>query len=174
MALVSRFFDIPEQTCFLFGPRGTGKSTWLRHCLPDALFVDLLDPVRHRSLEARPERLRELLAGAQLGTVVIDEIQRVPALLTVVHAMLEEPSPPRFVLTGSSARKLRRGGVDLLGGRAVQCTLHPFMAAELPAFDWPAHWKRACSRWCGARRSQAQRWRATRACISTRKCGRRA
>ena len=135
MALVSRFFDIPEQTCFLFGPRGTGKSTWLRHRLPDALFVDLLDPARHRSLEARPERLRELLAGAQPETVVIDEIQRVPALLTVVHAVLEEPSPPRFVLTGSSARKLRRGGVDLLGGRAVQCTLHPFMAAELPAFD---------------------------------------
>ena len=135
MALVGRFFDIPEQTCFLFGPRGTGKSTWLRHRLPDALFVDLLDPARHRSLEARPERLRELLAGAQRGTVVIDEIQRVPEMLTVVHAVLETPSPPRFVLTGSSARKLRRGGVDLLGGRAVQCTLHPFMAAELPTFD---------------------------------------
>ena len=78
MALVSRFFEIPEQTCFLFGPRGTGKSTWLRHRLPDALFVDLLDPARHRSLEARPERLRELLASAQAKTVVIDEIQRVP------------------------------------------------------------------------------------------------
>jgi len=135
MALIGRFFEIPEQSCFLFGPRGTGKSTWLGHRLPDALFVDLLDPARHRSLEARPERLRDLLAGTQRRTVVIDEIQRVPALLTVVHAMLEEPSPPRFVLTGSSARKLRRGGVDLLGGRAIQCTLHPFMAAELPAFD---------------------------------------
>ena len=135
MALISRFFEIPEQTCFLFGPRGTGKSTWLRHRLPDALFVDLLDPARHRSLEARPERLRELLAGAQAETVVIDEIQRVPELLTVVHALLEEPSPPRFVLTGSSARKLRRGGVDLLGGRAIECSLHPFMAAELPTFE---------------------------------------
>ena len=58
-----------------------------------------------------------------------------PELLTVVHAVLEEPSPPRFILTGSSARKLRRGGLDLLGGRAVQRTLHPFMAAELPDFD---------------------------------------
>ena len=135
MALIRRFFEIPEQSCFLFGPRGTGKSTWLRHRLPDALFVDLLDPARHRSLEARPERLRELLAGAQPKTVVIDEIQRVPELLTVVHATLEAPSPPRFVLTGSSARKLRRGGVDLLGGRAIQRTMHPFMAAELPAFD---------------------------------------
>ena len=135
MALIGRFFEIPAQSCFLFGPRGTGKSTWLRHRLPDALFVDLLDPARHRRLEARPERLRDLLAGTQCETVVIDEIQRVPALLTVVHATLQEPSPPRFVLTGSSARKLRRGGVDLLGGRAIQCTLHPFMAAELPAFD---------------------------------------
>ena len=135
MALISRFFTIPEQTCFLFGPRGTGKSTWLRHQLADALFVDLLDPARHRSLEARPERLLDLLAGTRHGTVVIDEIQRVPALLTVVHATLEQPAAPRFVLTGSSARKLRRGGVDLLGGRAIECTLHPFMAAELPKFE---------------------------------------
>ena len=136
MDFVSRFFRIPDRSCFLFGPRGTGKSTWLRHRLPDALFLDLLDPARHRALSARPERLRELLAGAPgADTVVIDEIQRVPELLTVVHAILEEPAPPRFVLTGSSARKLRRGGVDLLGGRAVRRTLHPFMAAELPAFD---------------------------------------
>ena len=136
MDLVSRFFEVPVQSCFLFGPRGTGKSTWLRDRLPDALFLDLLEPALHRSLSARPERLRELLAGSPgKQTVVIDEIQRIPELLTVVHAVLEEPSPPRFVLTGSSARKLRRGGVDLLGGRAVHRTLHPFMAAELPEFD---------------------------------------
>ena len=136
MELVSRFFDIPDQSCFLFGPRGTGKSTWLRDRLPDTLFLDLLEPALHRSLSARPERLRELLAGApRVDTVVIDEIQRVPELLTVVHALIEEPSPPRFILTGPSARKLRRGGVDLLGGRAVHRTMHPFMAAELPGFD---------------------------------------
>ena len=136
MEFISRFFNVPDQSCFLFGPRGTGKSTWLRHKLPDALFLDLLDPALHRSLSARPERLRELLAGSpRVDTVVIDEIQRVPELLTVVHALIEEPSPPRFILTGSSARKLRRGGVDLLGGRAVHRTMHPFMAAELPGFD---------------------------------------
>ncbi|MCY4485586.1 MAG: DUF4143 domain-containing protein [Deltaproteobacteria bacterium] len=136
MELVSRFFEIPDQSCFLFGPRGTGKSTWLRNRLPDALFLDLLDPALHRSLDARPERLRELLAGSpRTGSVIIHEIQRIPELLTVVHALMEEPSPPRFILTGSSARKLRRGGVDLLGGRAVRRTMHPFMAAELPAFD---------------------------------------
>ncbi|MYN65185.1 MAG: ATP-binding protein [Acidobacteria bacterium] len=136
MELIGRFLKVPNQSCFLFGPRGTGKSTWLHDRIPDALFVDLLDPSTHRNLSARPERLRELLAGAPgRETVVIDEIQRVPELLTVVHAVMEEPSPPRFILTGSSARKLRRGGVDLLGGRAVQRTLHPFMAAELPGFD---------------------------------------
>ena len=136
MELVSRFFQVPDRSCFLFGPRGTGKSTWLRRRLPDALYLDLLDPALHRRLSARPERLRELMAGAPgKDTVVIDEVQRIPELLTVVHAVLEEPAPPRFVLTGSSARKLRRGGVDLLGGRAVLRTLHPFMAAELPDFD---------------------------------------
>ena len=136
MDFLGRFFRIPGRSCFLFGPRGTGKSTLLRERLPDALHLDLLDPALHRSLSARPERLRELLAGAaDVGTVVIDEIQRVPELLTVVHAVMEEPARRRFVLTGSSARKLRRGGVDLLGGRALNCTLHPFMAAELPTFD---------------------------------------
>ena len=136
MEIVSRFFDIPSQSCFLFGPRGTGKSTWLRHRLPGALFLDLLEPALHRSLNARPERVREFLAGSPgTGAVVIDEIQRIPELLSVVHALLEEASPPRFILTGYSARKLRRGGVDLLGGRAVHRTMHPFMAAELPDFD---------------------------------------
>ena len=136
MEIVGRFLQIPDQSCFLLGPRGTGKSTWLRRRLPDALYLDLLDPALHRSLSARPERLRELLAGSPgKRTVVIDEIQRVPELLTVIHAILEEPSPPRFILTGSSARKLRRGSVDLLGGRAVHRTMHPFMASELPEFD---------------------------------------
>ena len=136
MDFVTRFFRLPEQSCFLFGPRGTGKSTLLKERLPDALHLDLLDPALHRSFAARPERLREVLSGApEKATVVIDEIQRVPDLLTVVHAVLEEPDAPRFVLTGSSARKLRRGGVDLLAGRALNRTLHPFLAAELPHFD---------------------------------------
>lgn len=136
MNIISRFFTIPKESFFLFGPRGTGKSTWLRARLPGALYLDLLEPGLHRRMATRPERLRDLLAGAPGAcTVVIDEIQRVPELLSVVHAVLEEPSPPRFVLTGSSARKLRRGDVNLLGGRALHQTLHPFMAAELPDFD---------------------------------------
>ena len=136
MEFIGRFLDLPERSCFLFGPRGTGKSTWLRHIVPHALYLDLLDPALYRRLVARPEHLRDLLAGSPRATVVIDEIQRAPALLSVVHALLEQERPPRrFILTGCSARKLRRGRVDLLGGRALYRTMHPFMAAELPNFD---------------------------------------
>lgn len=135
MEFRSRFCGTPEKSFFLFGQRGTGKSTWLRHELPDAVFVDLLKPETYRELQARPERLREIALGlTPKRTVVVDAVQRVPELLNVVHEVLERPGAPRFVLTGSSARKLRRGGVDLLAGRALLRTLHPFMAAELAEF----------------------------------------
>ena len=128
---------MPAQSFFLFGPRGTGKSTWLRHCFPEALFVDLLRPDVYRDLQAQPERLTALVLGApHTDTVVVDEVQRIPELLNVVHDFIERPGlHRRFVLTGSSARKLRRGGVDLLAGRALLRTLHPFIAAELPEFQ---------------------------------------
>jgi predicted AAA+ superfamily ATPase len=101
--------------------------------------LDLLQPDLARDLIARPERLRDIISGSPVHpTVVIDEIQRVPELLDVVHALIESRDKRRFVLTGSSARKLRRGGVNLLGGRAVVRTLHPFMAAELDTFDLTA------------------------------------
>src|SRR5206468_1195377 len=149
MELQRRFFKAPRQSFFLFGPRGTGKSTWLRHAMPDALFVDLLQPDVTRELAARPERLRDLVRGdPERQVVVIDEVQRVPELLSVVHLLIESRDKRRFVLTGSSARKLRRGGVDLLAGRAVLRTLHPFMASELERFDLQAaltkgflHWR---------------------------------
>lgn len=133
MAFIKRFFDPPEGHYFLFGPRGTGKSTWLREQHEDALWVDLLAPDVERRLRARPERLREMVEGAEAETVVVDEVQRVPDLLTVVHQLIEERSGVRFVLTGSSARKVKRAGVDLLAGRAVMRSLHPFVAAELGA-----------------------------------------
>jgi len=136
MELVSRFLPIPAQSFFLFGPRGTGKTTWLRQRFPDALYLDLLKPDLFRELSARPERLTERVSARPgVTTVIVDEVQRVPELLTVVHDRLEEPISPQFILTGSSARKLRRGGVDLLAGRALLRTLHPFMAAELVEFD---------------------------------------
>jgi predicted AAA+ superfamily ATPase len=133
MAEIPRFFREPAGHYFLFGPRGTGKSTWLAATHPDALRVDLLAPEVHRAYAARPERLRELMAAnPHASVVVIDEVQRVPALLDVVHEQIEaRKGRTRFVLTGSSARKLKRAGVNLLAGRAVERTLHPFMAAEL-------------------------------------------
>lgn len=137
---LARLTVAPEGHFFLLGPRGTGKSTWLRQTFPDALRIDLLDPATERALLAQPESLRERIAGAPSArVVVVDEVQRAPSVLTVVHAMIEERARYRFVLTGSSARKLRRTGVDLLGGRAALCRMHPFLAAELGAgFDLTA------------------------------------
>lgn len=132
MEMLDRFFDPPAGSFFLFGPRGTGKSTLVRQTYSEAIYIDLLDPEVHRSLSARPEQLREKLAASERPTtVIIDEIQKVPALLDLVHSLLEEKAGLRFILTGSSARKLRRQGVDLLAGRAILTSLHPFMAAEL-------------------------------------------
>lgn len=132
MKTIPRFLSCPEKSFFLFGPRGTGKSTWLQTRFPDAIFLDLLAPEICRQFLAHPERLRELVAGnTNKRTFVIDEIQRAPVLLTVVHKLIESYPELRFVLTGSSSRKLKRAGVDLLAGRAVLTTCHPFMAAEL-------------------------------------------
>ncbi len=131
MATVSRFFQEPEGSFFLFGPRGTGKSTWLGQRFPEALWLDLLDPSLARRLLANPSLLREMLeARPQTRDVVIDEVQRIPELLTLVHQLIEERRA-RFALTGSSARKLKRSGVDLLAGRAGLRAMHPFLAAEL-------------------------------------------
>jgi predicted AAA+ superfamily ATPase len=92
----------------------------------------MLQPDRLREYLARPERLRELAHQQEDGQVfVIDEVQKAPELLSVVHSLIEEHRGWRFVLTGSSARKLRRGGVDLMAGRAIWRELHPYMAAEL-------------------------------------------
>jgi len=134
-----RFFSPPDQSFFLFGPRGTGKSSWMEHSYSEALVVDLLKPDVFREMSARPERLAQLvLANKDRYPVVIDEVQRVPELLNVVHDLIERLPGHRFVLTGSSARKLRRGVVDLLAGRALYRTLHPFMAAELSTFSLEA------------------------------------
>lgn len=132
MEMVRRFFKPPRTSFFLFGPRGTGKSTFVRQSFPKAVYLDLLDPERVRSLSAMPERLKEIVQ-AHTGSrcVVIDEIQKVPDLLMVVHSLIESQKGWTFILTGSSARKLKRTGVNLLGGRALLHTLHPFMAAEL-------------------------------------------
>ena len=132
MESTPRYFTPPADHFFLLGPRGTGKTWLTQRLFPDALRIDLLDPETVRSMSARPERLRELLAARpDAGQVVVDEVQKLPDLLEVAHLLIEEKRNVQFIFTGSSARKLRRAGVNLLGGRAAQKSLHPFMAAEL-------------------------------------------
>lgn len=132
METIRRFFEPPHESFFLFGPRGTGKSTLVKERFPDALYIDFLDPEVFRIFSARPEHLRErLLAATNIRTVIIDEIQKVPEMLSLIHALIEEKRGWQFVLTGSSSRKLKRAGVDLLAGRALLHSLHPFVAPEI-------------------------------------------
>ncbi len=132
METIPRLLNAPEKSFFLFGPRGTGKSTWVRKTFPGAVRLDLLQADTFRTYSAKPETLRDLVAADEgPRTVVIDEVQKIPSLLEMVHTLMEERKNLRFILTGSSARKLKRAGVDLLAGRAVVRTLHPFLAFEL-------------------------------------------
>lgn len=132
MVFTARIFTPTRDHFFLLGPRGTGKTLWSVHHYPRALRIDLLDPETLRLLSARPERLTELAEGNRdRPQIIIDEVQKLPALLEVVHLLIERRTGQQFILTGSSARKLRRQGVNLLGGRAVQKHLHPYVAAEL-------------------------------------------
>jgi predicted AAA+ superfamily ATPase len=132
MDKVRRFFEPKQHSFFLFGPRGTGKSTLVKETFPDALYLDLLLPDVFRRYSARPERIRELVDGhPEKKAVVIDEVQKVPELLEAVHSLIEEKRGLQFILTGSSARKLKKTGVNLLAGRVQMKRMHPFVAAEL-------------------------------------------
>lgn len=132
-ALVKRFFEPPKQSSFfLFGPRGTGKSTWMKALFPEALYLNLLLSAIREKFRAYPDELiNEVNALPKPAVVIIDEVQKAPDLLAVVHTLIEEKLGLQFILTGSSARKLKRGGADLLGGRALIKHLDPFMATEL-------------------------------------------
>jgi predicted AAA+ superfamily ATPase len=132
---ISRGLTLPEpgrETFFLWGPRQTGKSTLLRRAYPRAHWVDLLKSDEYRRYLERPELLRGELADMHASglQVVIDEIQKVPTLLDEVHWLMENQGV-RFALCGSSARKVKRGAANLLGGRAVRYELHGLTAAEL-------------------------------------------
>ncbi|MBD3318274.1 MAG: AAA family ATPase, partial [Chitinivibrionales bacterium] len=129
---VKRYFSAPKQSFFLFGARGTGKSTWLQTHFSDCLYLNLLETDVLRNLGSYPEKLEQIVdAHPEKDTVVIDEIQKAPQLLSVVHNLIESKNKKQYVLTGSSARKLKRSGVDLLAGRAIKKSMHPFMASEL-------------------------------------------
>jgi uncharacterized protein len=133
--MYSRSLRAPETSFFLFGPRGTGKSTWLRTVLPHAFVVDLLHAGTFNELLADPSRLESRIPRGWKDFVVIDEVQKAPALLDEVHRLIEKHKL-RFALTGSSARKLKRQGVNLLAGRARTLAMHPLTTAELGAdFD---------------------------------------
>jgi predicted AAA+ superfamily ATPase len=120
---------VGRKSHFLFGPRQTGKTTLIRDALPGVPVYDLLDSAVYLALSREPGRLaEELPPGTRVAA--IDEIQRLPELLNEVHRLIEARHI-RFLLTGSSARKLRRGGVNLLGGRARTLHLHPLTRVEL-------------------------------------------
>lgn len=126
----------PKGSFFLFGPRATGKSTWIESEFADAVSYDLLNTSELLRLSRDPSLLYRETSDAPAGTwVVIDEIQKIPALLNEVHRLIEKKKL-RFVLSGSSARKLRRGGTNLLAGRAVVEHMFPLTSAEM-AFDYP-------------------------------------
>lgn len=135
MKSIKRTFIAPKESFFLFGPRGTGKSTYLRDNFPNAKLIDFLDPGTYRSFIGRPEILKEIVEGnSDKKIFILDEIQKIPEVLTVVHQLIETKKKVQFILTGSSSRKLKRTGVDLLGGRAELCRMHPFTAKELGSY----------------------------------------
>ncbi len=126
-----QLFDIVNRkSVFLLGPRQTGKSTLLRGLFPDSLYVDLLEADTFRELSAFPETLRQRITDRH-RFIVIDEVQKLPRLLDEVQLLMDRNKNLRFVLTGSSARKLKRGKANLLGGRALFLKLHPLISPEL-------------------------------------------
>ena len=131
-----RLLNAPTLSFFLLGLRGVGKRTWARERFPKAVWIDLLREATFQAHLADPRLFRRQVAAVGAGDwVVVDEVQRLPSLLNEVHSLIEEKQI-RFVLAGSSARKLRRAGVNLLGGRALSRTLSPFLPSELGAdFD---------------------------------------
>jgi predicted AAA+ superfamily ATPase len=132
--MFKRFLNLPKagvETFFLWGPRQTGKTTLLQATYPDALRIDLLKAEEYRRYLQNPEALRaHFEAGGLPAQIVIDEIQKVPQLLDEVH-WLHEHRGTRFALCGSSARKVKRGHANLLGGRAVRYELHGLTAMEI-------------------------------------------
>ncbi len=138
MAMFTRMLSLPTRSFFLLGPRGTGKTTWLRRHLPKAKWFNLLLDRELLELTTNAGHFRRQVEALPRGSwVVIDEVQRLPALLNDVHDVLSRSSSRiRFALTGSSARKLRRGDVNLLAGRALSRRLLPLTLAEAEA-RWP-------------------------------------
>ena len=141
MENIQRYLKVdlpPKQSAFLWGPRKTGKTTFLRKNFPESISYNFLDTDLFFEVSKDPSVLRERILGltsAQLSRpIILDEVQKVPAVMDEVHYMIEEKGL-RFILCGSSARKLKRGHANLLGGRAWRYGMFPFVSAELPQLD---------------------------------------
>jgi predicted AAA+ superfamily ATPase len=142
MTYFNRILDLRQEagkrSVFLFGPRQTGKTSLIKRLFPEAVRYDLLRADVFLRITQRPQLIREELTGRRIspaeGPVIIDEIQKLPILLDEVHYLMEEHGF-LFILTGSSARKLKRGAANLLGGRARTRHLFPLVSAEIPGFD---------------------------------------
>lgn len=127
--------DAENESIFLWGARQTGKSTLLQLLFPNTRYIDLLKSDEFERYNRRASLLREELSLLQENElIIIDEIQKIPELLDEVQWLMTNKNH-RFILSGSSARKLRRSGVNLLGGRAIRKHLYPFVSAEIPDFD---------------------------------------
>lgn len=129
------FEGAENESLFLWGARQTGKSTLLKELFPNALWFDLLLSNEYEKLNKNPEILREtILANLSVSPVIIDEIQRIPTLLNEVHWLISNHNV-RFIMCGSSPRKILRSGANLLGGRALRYELYPLISVEIPDFD---------------------------------------
>jgi predicted AAA+ superfamily ATPase len=115
---------IAGKSFFLFGPRGTGKTTWVKSAFPKAVYIDLLEAELFNDLTAHPQRLASFIPPGFRDWIIIDEVQRVPDLLHEIHRLIEAQKY-HFILTGSSPRKLKKKGPNLLAGRALILSLHP-------------------------------------------------
>jgi len=126
---------LKRKSLFLLGPRQTGKSTFLRHTFPQALYINLLKNSEYQEYLNKPDqlqnRVRYFINNSESRVIIIDEIQKLPNLLDEVHDLIETYKSLRFILTGSSARKLKRGGANLLGGRATKIDFFPLCYVEL-------------------------------------------
>lgn len=122
--------NLPKSSFFLFGPRGTGKTTFLKRHFPDAINIDLLQDDIFNKLLANPSGLQLRIPDNFSGWIIIDEVQKIPAILDEVHRLIEN-NKYKFILTGSNARKLKKRGVNLLAGRAITLFLSPLCSAEI-------------------------------------------
>lgn len=129
-----QFKTLKRSSCFLWGPRQVGKSTLLANLFPQAQYINLLEPQIFRAYVTEPEKLKEHVLSQPHALTIIDEVQKIPTLLDVVQLLMDQHDR-QFILTGSSARKLKRGGANLLGGRALRYELFPLCSVEIPNFD---------------------------------------